>query len=399
MYNLQQESREVKGLAIVSFGSHIKRKNKLHYKVKSQSDNDICYDVIRRYGHNIGGHQEGEWTCNCLDFIYRHVICKHIYAVTLWKEERKTVTQDVLPPILPISNEVSNCVECKSVSIIKCGIRHNKSGNIQRYRCKECNHKFIVNIGFERSRANPKAVTVALDLYFKGVSLRKVCDHLKQFHNISVTHVSIINWISKFVDTVKPYVDSISPPHLSGVYHVDEMMVHVRREKHEVGHYQWLWNVMDNNTKFWISSIVSQRREVIDARYVYQDVKQKTTSPKAIIHDGLPSYDKAFQKEFYTLKNPRVKNIRSISVRNEGLNSVVERLNGTVRDREKVMRGMQTKVSAQKIIEAMRIHYNFCREHQTLGMTPSEASGIKLDMKGNKVESLIQLAGTKCKGL
>lgn len=43
--------------------------------------------------------------------------------------------------------------------------------------------------------------------------------------------------------------------------------------------------------------------------------------PKAIIHDGLPSYDKAFQKEYYTLKNPRVKNIRSVSVRNEGLNS------------------------------------------------------------------------------
>ncbi|TLX67358.1 MAG: DDE-type integrase/transposase/recombinase [Thaumarchaeota archaeon] len=365
-----QLKRQVKAVNIVN-DLQIKRKNKLHYKVQSQLEEGLWYDVIKRYGHNIGGHQEGEWTCNCLDFIYRHVICKHIYAVTLWKEERKTVTQDVLPPILPISNEVSNCVECKSVSIIKCGIRHNKSGNIQRYRCKECNHKFIVNIGFERSRANPKAVTVALDLYFKGVSLRKVCDHLKQFHNISVTHVSIINWISKFVDTVKPYVDSISPPHLSGVYHVDEMMVHVRREKHEVGHYQWLWNVMDNNTKFWISSIVSQRREVIDARYVYQDVKQKTTSPKAIIHDGLPSYDKAFQKEFYTLKNPRVKNIRSISVRNEGLNSVVERLNGTVRDREKVMRGMQTKETAQKILEAMRIHYNFVREHSKFGKTPA----------------------------
>jgi putative transposase len=110
-----------------------------------------------------------------------------------------------------------------------------------------------------------------------------------------------------------------------------------------VGHYQWLWNVMDNNTKFWISGIVSQRREVIDARRVYQDTKLKTPVSKAIIHDGLPSYDKAFQKEFYTLKNPRVKNIRSISVRNEGLNSVVERLNGTVRDREKVMRGMNTR--------------------------------------------------------
>ena len=56
-----------------------------------------------------------------------------------------------------------------------------------------------------------------------------------------------------------------------------------------------------------------------------------------------------------------MKNIRSISVRNEGLNSRVERLNGTMRDREKVMRGMNARESSQKIIEAMRIHYNFVR--------------------------------------
>jgi len=92
------------------------------------------------------------------------------------------------------------------------------------------------------------------------------------------------------------------------------------------------------------------------------------------------------------LKNPRFKNIRSISVRNEGLNSVVERLNGSVRDREKVMRGMNTRDSAQKIIEAMRIHYNFCREHSKLGKTPAEESGINLNLKSNKVESLIRLS-------
>ena len=101
------------------------------------------------------------------------------------------------------------------------------------------------------------------------------------------------------------------------------------------------------------------------------------------------SYGVAFQKEFSTLKNPRVKNIRSVSVSNEGLNSVVERLNDSVRDREKVMRGMHTKESAQKIIEAMRIHYNFCREHSKLGKTPAEASGIKIEGE-NKLLTLIQ---------
>jgi hypothetical protein len=43
-------------------------------------------------------------------------------------------------------------------------------------------------------------------------------------------------------------------------------------------------------------------------------------------------------------------------------------------------------------IEAMRIHYNFCREHTKLGKTPAEESGINLNLKSNKVESLIRLS-------
>jgi hypothetical protein len=61
---------------------------------------------------------------------------------------------------------------------------------------------------------------------------------------------------------------------------------------------------------------------------------------------GLKTYDEAFQKEYFGLKNPHVRNIRSISVRNQGLNSKVERMHDTVREREKVMRGMQIREAA-----------------------------------------------------
>jgi transposase-like protein len=111
----------------------------------------------------------------------------------------------------------------------------------------------------------------------------------------------------------------------------------------------------------------------------------------------LHSYDEAFQKEYFTLKNPRVKNIRSISVRNQGLNSTVERLHRTIRDREKVMGGMQTKERAQKVIEAMRIHYNYCREHLKFKKIPAQKAGIQLDLQGSKVEELIRLAANKNK--
>lgn len=88
---------------------------------------------------------------------------------------------------------------------------------------------------------------------------------------------------------------------------------------------------MDNTTRFWICTKISQKREVADARAVFQEAKMSTKQQKpiALVHDGLWSYDQAFQKEYQTMKNPRTMNIRSVSVRREGLNSNVERLNGT----------------------------------------------------------------------
>ena len=56
------------------------------------------------------------------------------------------------------------------------------------------------------------------------------------------------------------------------------------------------------------------------------------------------------------------------------------------------MRGMQSKETTQKIIEAIRILYNFCREHSKLGKTPAEAAGLNIDFKGNKIETLIRIA-------
>ncbi len=88
----------------------------------------------------------------------------------------------------------------------------------------------------------------------------------------------------------------------------------------------------------------------------------------------------------------RIAKIWSVSVRHEGLNSKVERLNGAVRDREVVMRGMNTSVSAEQLIEAMRIIYNFCRVHQSTKKTPAEMAGLKLKLDANKIESLIRIA-------
>jgi hypothetical protein len=71
----------------------------------------------------------------------------------------------------------------------------------------------------------------------------------------------------------------------------------------------------------------------------------------------------------------------------------MERINGEIRDREKVMRGL--KIKETPILQGMQIYHNFTKPHEGLeGKTPAEACGIEL--KGeNKRITLIQNASVK----
>jgi hypothetical protein len=72
----------------------------------------------------------------------------------------------------------------------------------------------------------------------------------------------------------------------------------------------------------------------------------------------------------------------------------MERLNGEIRDREKVMRNLKKPDTA--VLDGMQIYHNYIRPHEALnGRTPSEAAGIKVE--GNdKWLTLVQNA-TKSK--
>lgn len=61
-----------------------------------------------------------------------------------------------------------------------------------------------------------------------------------------------------------------------------------------------------------------------------------------LVTDGVPSYHDAYKKEFWTLKGPRTEHVRHIKLKGD-MNNKMERLNGEIRDREKVMRGLKTK--------------------------------------------------------
>ncbi len=401
----------------------IQRLNKLTYKVRSQSNSNTWYTVIKQYARQFGENiRDGKWTCDCPDHTFRNVQCKHIHAVIFSKLLRKKVYQDTFPTpinqnIIDAATKVGKivCQRCGSERYRKSGFRKNKENDdLQRYRCNDCGYRFIFNPAFERYKAPAKIIASAIDLYFNGVSLRKIENHVKQFYNLEVSDSSVCRWIRRFNKIAQPYVDSFVPSQVGGVYHVDEMLVHVRNEDNEEqmtlankenhtnrkfdNHYSWLWNLMDSTTRFWICARISQKRTSKDAQEVFAEMKNRAPLPKAIVHDGLTSYDEAFQREVYKLQSPRIMNIRSIGSNEKGLNPKVERLNGTVRDRETVMRGLDTPESAQELVNAMRIHYNFIRPNQAIGgQTPAEAAGINLNLAEKKTENLMRQAAIHAK--
>lgn len=71
----------------------------------------------------------------------------------------------------------------------------------------------------------------------------------------------------------------------------------------------------------------------------------------------------------------------------------MERLNGEIRDREKVMRGL--KKLDTPVIPGHQIYHNYVRPHEALdGKTPADACGIEVQGK-NKWLTLIQNACSK----
>jgi transposase-like protein len=112
----------------------------------------------------------------------------------------------------------------------------------------------------------------------------------------------------------------------------------------------------------------------------------------AVVTDGLRAYQDAIPKEFFTLKAPRTEHVRIPNIRNRSNNNMVERLHGTIRQRNKVMRGLDDVGTAQTMMDGLRIYYNFLRPHSALsGKTPAEACGISIKGK-NKWMILIQNA-------
>lgn len=362
--------RQAKGHQIAAVEGAVTRIDENTYRVRSQSGNGF---------YEVAWTNDG-WICSCPDHQFRGGIrCKHIHACFLSKTLRREVQRTTIEPILSLT-----CPTCgMKDQIVRHGKRKTGFGEIQRYYCKTCAKWFIHNLGFERMKASPQAITESMQLYFSGESLRNVQKFLR-LQGVNVDRVTIYRWIKKYVHLMEEYLTKIKPQ-IGEVWRADELYFKVK------GNMKYLYAVMDDETRFWIAKEVSSTKYTADVRPLFAKAKTSTgKSPTFLITDGAQNFHDAFNKELRVNRLDSPKHIQDIRMSGEIHNNKMERMNGEIRDREKVVRGVKREDSP--LIAGLQIYHNFVRPHMGLdGRTPADVAGIEVLGK-DKWLTLIQNA-------
>jgi transposase-like protein len=355
------KKRELKGIRLLAEKDGIRQVDPSNFLVRS-SDPNKTYKVEWQRNH---------WRCSCADYTKHGKRCKHIYAVSYL-----LMLRDLTLGVKGLDNE-PRCPKCGSDEhIIRRGIRHNRHGPVQRYSCKRCKIRFTGRNAFDGIRSNAATVATAIDLYYRGLSLRQVAQHLETSRGVMITHGTVYNWLKRYVELVNRYVKSLQV-RTSERWHADETFVRVR------GRHLVMWALLDSETRFLIAMHISQGRGAADARALMKKGLEKSKNePLEIVTDGLPSYSTAVEEGYKT----RQKNRPLIHLQGpltESLNNKMERLFGTVKGRLKTMCRFNNEESAKRFADGFAAYYNLMKPHRSLkGKTPAQAAGLTPDKSG-----------------
>ena len=298
--------------------------------------------------------------------------------------------------------ETIKCPNCKTQNIKKDGKRKTENrGFIQRYKCLECNKRFVKDDGFFRMRNSPLKITQSVDLFYRGASTRGVQGHLAMFFPRNASNVSVYSWVVKYSKMISKFTNKLKL-RVGQEAQTDEIEYH-RRKNHkkfsrEGTEKNFFIDSVDTETRFMLSAEYMKTRSSRDIRAVMTRIKERTGEQvKVMTTDGWNAYENTIKKVFgYSLKEQKfnVFHNRNICIKDEGnFNHPIERLHNNIRARTKTMRGFHGSISsANAILKGFEVYYNFINKQQAIKCCPYElATDLKLNDK-NKWLELIQLS-------
>ena len=222
----------------------------------------------------------------------------------------------------------------------------------------------------KRPHATPHEKGAAVEMYFDGLSYRRTAENMDQFFGRETTGASVYRWVR---DLSKKADDVLRPMKVDTdrVWVADEVVVKVGGKNY------WLFNVMDSQTRFLLAAYLSPTPPTPNPATTL--TRQRSNNlPVAVKTDGLASYRDAMPRAFPT---HRVRHVVSKGVKADINNNLSERLQGTLRDRDKTLRGLKARDTGQAYVDGLVTHYNpvYFRPRESLkSKRPAEAAGAEI---------------------
>jgi len=284
---------------------------------------------------------------------------KDIYYV-LNKGTRRMVNRYVLA-------EDFKCKYCGSKNLWLYGTYKGQ----QLFYCRDCKRKFTGNSALPKMRSAVTCVGDALHSYFSGMSLNEVKQNLEQQYNDSPSVSTIYRWLDRFIEEAKHKVKD-TKPNVGDVWIADETVIKINRKKY------WLFDCIDAKTRFLLASHLSPNRGTREARALMEKATERANkTPKVVMTDKLAAYLDGIELAFGADAEHRQGSPFDVQTNT----NLIERFQGTLKDRTKVLRGLKKPETARKFIEGFLIHYNYFRPHISLkGKTPARKAGIILSV-------------------
>jgi len=256
------------------------------------------------------------------------------------------------------------CKHCDSRNVVKFGFYKG----VQRYFCKDCKRKFIANNALPNMKTPTEQISTAVAMYYDGVSLEAISRQLTHIYGNYTSDATVYDWITRFTKEAIEVSNDYKPT-VGGKWIADETVILVNGKKY------WLFDVLDSRTRFLLATHLSKARTVEDVQSVMREAYQKAGRlPKVILTDGLNSYVDGIRLTF----GDKVKHVQTKPF-TEGTNTnLIERMQGTIKGRTKVMRGLKKPESAELLLDGFLVNYNYFRPHDSLdGKTPAEVADSK----------------------
>lgn len=239
---------------------------------------------------------------------------------------------------------------------MKNGTRKGK----QLYKCDGCEKQFRDTGATNGRHIAADHIGAAIRMFYSGMSYKQIAEAMEKMYDIpEPSKQTIYAWVKKYTDDAVEQMRG-HKARVGDEWVADELAV-------DVGGWQmWIFNVMDEKTRYILASHLGRNRDLKAARAVMQKAKDAAVSPTNTIKtDKLRSYVKAIEEVF-----PETLHIKSQGIRSTLNNNMSERLQGAYRSRVKRMRGMDSVKTAQHYLDGWTIQYNHFRDHESADGKP-----------------------------